>query len=274
MTGKIADPAAPRRPCAARQGAPALALLLLAGLWACSDLQDDPLPPTGPAAKVHPEGWLSQAQADFHGQAIRAAGWDMAGCRTCHGADYAGGISGQPCITCHPGTPEGCDVCHGSAGQPGPPEDLRDNSATTFPGVGAHQTHLGTSVTTALVCGDCHRVPATFADAAHLDGDGRAELTFGGRAQGPEGLEPAYDLDAHACANTYCHGGGKLGNQVTPVWNQITGQACGTCHALPPPAEKGHPTLANCSLCHGGVVDADRQIIDPAKHINGQTDFF
>lgn len=256
----------------ARTGLRLLALAL-AGAWSCSDLQDDPLPPTGPAPKVHPAGWLVQSDAGFHGRAIRGAGWDMGDCQSCHGTDYTGGISGASCVTCHPGTPEGCDVCHGGAGQAVPPEDTHGNSATTFAGVGAHQDHVTGATAAALECADCHAVPSAYADPAHIDGDGRAEVVLGERARGPEGLEPTYDFDALTCANTYCHSGGKLGSNAVPAWNDVSGQACGTCHALPPPAETGHPAVPNCSLCHAGVVDEDGQIIDPEKHINGQTDY-
>jgi len=250
-----------------------LLALVLAGAWSCSDLEDNPLPPTGPAAKVHPGGWLVQSDASFHGREIRGASWDMGDCRNCHGSDYAGGISGASCVTCHPGTPEDCDVCHGGAGQAVPPEDTQGNSATSFAGVGAHQAHLSGAVATALECADCHTVPAAYADPAHIDGDGRAEVLMGERARGGQGPEPVYDSGALTCANTYCHGGGRLGSNALPVWNQVSGQACGTCHALPPPAETGHPAVANCSLCHGGVVDADGMIVAPDRHIDGQMDF-
>lgn len=253
-------------------------------LWlsACSELSDDPLPPSGPAAKAHPEGWLAEDSAAFHGQAIRAAGWDMTSCQGCHGVDYAGGIVEVSCNTCHARTPQGCTVCHGTPGSGiAPPEDLSGNRETSTR-VGAHQAHvvMADSLTEVLSCNDCHVRPQGFADPRHIDVEtpGRVEITFGERAR-QGGFEPVYDSAALSCADTYCHGGGRFGNGVTAVWNQVgTGQAaCGTCHALPPaPAPAtDHPNVPaslKCSTCHRSVVDDDLNIIDPSLHINGQTD--
>lgn len=268
------DQVTPRREGrAVRAGLRVLLALALAGTWSCSELDDNPLPPTGPAAKAHPEGWLAQASAAFHGESIRQAGWDMSGCQGCHGEDYLGGISGSNCATCHPGTPEGCDVCHGGAGLAVPPEDTQGNSATTFAGVGAHQAHLSGAVSTALECTDCHVMPSSYADPIHIDGDGRAEVAMGARAAGPAGLTPVYDYVALTCSDTYCHSGGRLGSNAVPVWNEVSGEACGTCHALPPPPDTGHLAVVTCHVCHSSVVDEDLQIVDPARHINGETDY-
>lgn len=256
----------------------AAAAVLALGLAACSELSDDPLPPVGPAAKAHPEGWLTEDADSFHGQALRAAGWDLSACKGCHGADYAGGSTGVSCVTCHSRTPEGCTVCHGTPGAgPGPPEDTHGSSDPTARTVGAHQTHLRTTLTVALACGDCHVGPDGFADPGHIDGDGRAEVTLGERAR-RGGAAPAYDPDAGTCANTYCHGGGRFGAGVTTVWNQVgTGQAaCGTCHGLPPAPDTGHPNVPatlTCNTCHPNVVSAEPAIVDPSLHMNGQTDF-
>jgi predicted CxxxxCH...CXXCH cytochrome family protein len=228
---------------------------------------------------IHPDGWLNPAAKErFHGEAIRAGNWDMSGCQSCHGADYAGGIVQTSCLTCHAGTPEGCTTCHGSSEGIAPPEDTRGNRETTFYGVGAHQAHLGGSGLSAVMnCADCHHFPQGFADPAHIDGDGRAELVFGARASA-NGSAPVYDPQANTCAGTYCHGGGRMGSQAVPVWTEVgSGQAaCGTCHGLPPAQESGHPPevpgLA-CSVCHGQVVDAENSIVNSALHINGQTDF-
>jgi len=249
---------------------PVAAILSFAG---CSEVRDDPLPPTGPSAKVHPDGWIPPDGDGFHGQALRRAGWDMVTCQACHGADYAGGLSAVSCLSCHPSSPEGCDVCHGGAGRVAPPEDTQGNGATSFPRVGAHEAHLSTDITVALECGDCHKAVARFDDPLHLDGDGRAEVTLGERAAGLDGLNAEYDPQTRTCANTYCHSGGRLGSGAVPVWNELTGEACGSCHALPPPPETKHLAIDNCSQCHASVVDEDLQIIDPSLHINGQTDF-
>lgn len=259
---------------------PFAAALLALGLAACSAVTDEPLPPVGPAAKAHPEGWLTEDSDSFHGQAIRAAGWEMSACQACHGADYAGGVVEVSCNGCHSRTPQGCTVCHGTPGSGiAPPEDLSGNRQTTARGVGAHQSHvtMTDSLTQVLSCSDCHVRPEGFADPRHIDGDGRVEIHFGVRATAG-GFTPSYDPVANACANTYCHGGGRFGNGVTAVWTQVgTGQAaCGTCHGLPPAVDKGHPNVPAslaCSTCHGSVVDASLRILAPTLHINGQTDF-
>jgi predicted CxxxxCH...CXXCH cytochrome family protein len=99
---------------------------------------------------------------------------------------------------------------------------------------------------------------------------------------------PSYDANGIKCANTYCHGNFKNGNATfSPVWNDATGSqmACGTCHgdvtkptllekALPKTTGPGgHPTIPTgwtCANCHGEVVNANTQIINAAKHMNGK----
>lgn len=256
-----------------------LALGTLLTLVGCSDLKDNPTVPNGPAAKVHPDGWINpSAEDDFHGVALRQSGWNLANCQSCHGIDYAGGVVEQTCLTCHSDTPEGCNVCHGDrAGSIAPPEDTHGNSDTNFAGVGAHQAHLQSgTLSTALNCNDCHTMPAGFADPSHIDGDDRAELTWGERALTNDAT-PQYDPITNTCAGTYCHSGGKFGNDPSPIWTEVgSGQAaCGTCHSLPPAPETGHPAVAEgltCATCHGKVVDADDTIITPELHINGMVE--
>ncbi|MEW6749593.1 MAG: CxxxxCH/CxxCH domain-containing protein [Candidatus Latescibacterota bacterium] len=253
-----------------------LGAVLALGLTACSDPREDAARPSGPAAKVHPEDWLERASEDFHGRAIRQAGWDMSGCRVCHGANYAGGIANSSCLTCHAATPEGCQVCHGGGGLAAPPADLEGNVEATARGVGAHRAHVsGGAVAAGLGCGECHPSISAFADAAHLDGDGRAEVRFGQRAT-TAGSAPQYDAQSGTCAETYCHGGGRFGTGRPVVWTRV-GQgvaACGTCHGLPPTPDTEHPEVPegiSCSVCHTNVT-VDLQLADPQLHINGQTE--
>ena len=323
-----------------RPGVFALALAGLLGFSRCSDLQDSPDAPNGPAAKVHPEGWanlqtgqflhaqeisatggaiagcqgchgedfaggivessclechsdpatgrihpegwLNRAvKESFHGHAVRSSGWDMTGCRTCHGEDYGGGSAAVSCLTCHADSPEGCTVCHGGGGGSAPPEDLQGNDDTAMAGVGAHEAHLAESaVSPALDCTECHVVPDVFDDPAHIDGDGRAEIAWGEAAQAGDG-EPFYDLEAHTCADTYCHSGGKFGDNPTQQWTDVgTGQGdCGTCHGLPPAGESpdGATHVAvgpdTCSNCHPNVVDEENAIADKTRHLDGETSF-
>ena len=111
---------------------------------------------------------------------------------------------------------------------------------------------------------------------------------------------PSYDPATLKCSNTYCHGYFKNGNQTyapgfSPTWNDTTGVsgACGTCHGdvnapldtlgtryVPLTTSHGgtHPEIANlrirCVVCHGDVVNANFQIINPSKHINGKLNVF
>lgn len=229
--------------------------------------------------RIHADGWIDPAaKQTFHGDAVRARNFDMSSCRSCHGADYAGGVVQNSCLKCHAGTPESCTTCHGSGDNLAPPKDTGGNTETRFFGVGAHQAHLRQGkIAAALNCTDCHHFPQGFADPAHVDGDGRAELNFGPRASA-NGNTPSYDPQTHTCAGTYCHGGGKLGNQAVPGWTEVgSGQAaCSACHGLPPGKDTGHPPVAaplTCATCHSRVVDADNNILDTTLHLNGQTDF-
>ena len=164
-----------------------------------------------------------------------------------------------------------CTSCHGGADGPAPPQDTHGNQTTDARGVGAHQSHLRSSNWRATIaCTECHIVPATVGARTHIDGDGRPEVTFGARATSG-GLNPAWN--GVTCANTWCHGGDLPGGtNRTPTWTRVDGRqaACGTCHAVPPPAP--HPVLnpnASCSGCH---PFNGRTPIDPETHANGILD--
>jgi predicted CxxxxCH...CXXCH cytochrome family protein len=220
----------------------------------------------------HPDGFANPASENFHSAALKASGWKLSDCQSCHGTDYAGGTVGETCLTCHPSTPEACSTCHGSLTNPAPPKDLDDNTATTVRTVGAHQSHVVASgIARALDCSECHLKPAAMSDAGHLDGTLPAELAFGSLAV-TGGLTPAWD--GQTCSNTYCHGTFEGGTDAAPVWTEVgTGQAaCGSCHALPPPSSAGHPQVDNCSLCHPRVADSDRNIVDKTLHMNGSVE--
>ncbi|MBI2619771.1 MAG: CxxxxCH/CxxCH domain-containing protein [Ignavibacteriales bacterium] len=277
--------------------------LLLTG---CSNLKDT-LPATTQTAGVHPEGWISKTSADFHGAAIRAQGWDMRTCQTCHGSRYNGGTSGVSCLTCHTGGagPENCSTCHGSATSPAPPRDLNGNTANTARGVGAHQVHLmGTTRAKALTCAECHSIPGSVYEPGHVDSDPPAEVLMGNYLANLQtnlpttsrysaslplfDPNPAYDPATTSCSSAYCHGTFKNGNPTnTPVWNNPASAACGTCHgdptaattaqkALPKTSAQGgtHTTNTNCANCHGGVVDASLRFINASKHIDGKLNLF
>ena len=83
-----------------------------------------------------------------------------------------------------------------------------------------------------------------------------------------------WDHETGVCSNVYCHGefkwngSGNLDND--PVWTTVDGTqaACGTCHGLPPAPP--HFNGDQCSMCHGSVVDENRNIINKEKHMNGE----
>jgi predicted CxxxxCH...CXXCH cytochrome family protein len=176
-------------------------------------------------------------------------------------------------------TAQGCTFCHGSSQNPdfAPPPDTSGNTATTFPGVGAHQSHLkASSWHRPVQCSECHIVPTNWADPGHIDTPLPAELTFSGVAL-TWGAQPSFD--GTRCTNTYCHGDywgpdRQSGGSITePVWTQVDGTqvVCGSCHGLPPPSapDGQHPsTTAACNTCHTNL-DASMNFIDPSLHIDG-----
>lgn len=260
-------------------------------------------------ASIHGRGWVDPASPNFHGNTIRAAGWDMRSCQTCHGVLYDGGKVGVSCRACHTGTggPEGCSTCHGST-NPAPPRDLDGNTSTTARGVGAHQIHVtGSPRSGSMFCGQCHTTPGDIYAPGHFDPTPGAEVLFNSPLANTVTNEPttidydptlplytpspAYNASTLKCSNVYCHGYFKNGNLAfAPTWNDTTGasgSSCGTCHGdvtqplntvarvIPKTTLQGgsHPVMlagATCATCHGDVVDANYRIINPLKHVNGK----
>lgn len=278
----------------------------------CSELKDD-LPPAGGTLTVHGTGWTDTTASNFHGKAIRSAGWDMIQCKTCHGQRYDGGTANVSCLTCHTQAagPENCTTCHGGSNNAAPPKDINRNTARTAPGVGAHQMHLvGGTLFNGTVCSDCHNVPPSVYSPGHLDSPLPAEVPMNGYIPRTVTNEPTTaDWDSvlpvftpspnHSsvdlsCGNTYCHGHFKNGNTTNaPVWNSTatTQAACGTCHgdvnapgtlaarALPKTSARGgtHPSDFDCASCHSQVVSGtgdNVRIIDKALHVNGKLNVF
>jgi predicted CxxxxCH...CXXCH cytochrome family protein len=114
-------------------------------------------------------------------------------------------------------------------------------------------------------CASCHVVPAAYDSPGHIDGDGKAELVFGGLAIA-RGATPRFENGR--CSGTYCHGATLAGgSNPAPSWTDGPGAvACGTCHAVP---LSGHYGGASCHFCHGAVVDASRRILRPDLHPDG-----
>lgn len=253
-----------------------------------------------PAITVHKDGILILSSDNFHGKYIQDSNWKLDECAQCHGANYESGIVAPTCNStdCHPSPngPEACNTCHGDFSDPSkvaPPTDLDGNIATSSQGVGAHTRHLyNIEIGKNVGCYECHPL-ATGGEIyvyGHIDGQ-PAEMEFDAFTN--SGASAAsYDYNSATCSNTYCHGNFEFnkansdyqwayaedvisGNSFTPVWNIVDGSQseCGTCHGLPP---TGHidAELTWCVNCHPGVVDANGNIIDKLKHLNGESNVF
>ncbi len=272
----------------------------------CSDLNENITPPPT-SITIHKPGILDPNSPDYHVKLVREKGWNMTLCRQCHGGDFKGGTVGHGCLGCHTeeGGPLACNTCHGDPSPGGhifPPYDLEGDTTTTSPGVGAHGPHLLTNhLTSRIKCSNCHIFPSSFDAPTHISPSGPpAQITFGDRAILGAGVNSTFDYSNYTCANTYCHGNfvafkdtsqydfeyndsvqvdGKsamIGNNVTVTWNRVDGtQAkCGTCHGLPPLGHRYQTWPSSCTICHRGVIDAQGNIIDSTKHINGVVDVF
>jgi predicted CxxxxCH...CXXCH cytochrome family protein len=258
-------------------------------------LKNDLPTATEAGPQIHGQGWTDTASTNFHGIAIQNAGWRLTGCQKCHGMDYRGGSAQSSCLTCHTksGGPENCILCHGGSNNAAPPNDLAGNTATSFPGVGTHQSHVAAldTIALAIACSECHTMPTAFNSPGHIDSTAGAEVVFNGAIlHEPLALKavgtPNYSRTTLTCQNTYCHGNFPNGNNISPVWNNVSGQyhACGSCHgdvtkstiaekALPKTSLTGgtHPNDLQCSKCHGRVIDTSYRLISN-RHVNGRID--
>jgi hypothetical protein len=252
-----------------------------------------------PSINVHVEGIIETTSDNFHGNFIRQNGWNILDCQKCHGEDYGGGVTSPSCLTCHTQAngPESCNTCHGDFSDPAiiaPPQDTNNNTSTDNAGVGAHNTHLyQNDLGSQIPCSTCHVVPQDYSDPGHaIDDPLPAEVIFNPLAVHNIADNPVYDYSSATCSDTYCHGNWAflrdssdysfayedsvmIGNNNSVVWNEVgVGQAdCGSCHGLPP---TGHMPAAFefCSTCHSDIVDADGNIINTEKHINGEKNVF
>ncbi len=207
----------------------------------------------------HAAGYAAPA---VHGRDANRVGLDA--CQACHGTDLNGGSTGVSCNACHGGTAwqTSCTFCHGTSpsGPASPPVDTQGRSAVSNVSVGAHDAHVATALTTPLACTECHPDRAgsnVLTDAAHVDGDGRAEVVLGARAGAAASYARASDTSA-TCSSTYCHGAGGI------EWTGTTALGCTSCHGAPPPAP--HVSSTSCGSCHPGYTATT---VDPATHLNG-----
>ncbi|MEZ4438517.1 MAG: CxxxxCH/CxxCH domain-containing protein [Polyangiaceae bacterium] len=190
-------------------------------------------------------------------------------------ASLVGVVTSGGCIELR-GKPEprhedDCTTCHGSPLREGdaltrsaPPFDLEGVTDTQRRGVGAHLVHLVESDSHAPVpCDTCHVVPEAVDSPGHADDALPADVIFGGIAASGDHA-PRYDQVAIGCVDVYCHGGRDVGW----VPSREGQPRCARCHGDPPPPP--HPADDRCSLCHGEVIDANRQFVSASKHVDGE----
>jgi predicted CxxxxCH...CXXCH cytochrome family protein len=224
------------------------------------------------AKSPHAAGWADPAQ---HGFTANRTG--LAGCKDCHGADLGG------CTTCHAanGSPTwatSCTFCHGNrvTQRASPPVDTQGASARTSTSVGAHDKHVAPAMTAPIACTECHpaRTASVVTDAAHIDGDGVAEVTLGtlSRTGGAAATYTRTSATAATCSNVYCHGKFTGGTSATPSWVSTTAMTCSSCHGAPPSTGRhtsvGSHSSRPCGDCHGAGYTATA--VDATTHVNGK----
>jgi predicted CxxxxCH...CXXCH cytochrome family protein len=222
------------------------------------------LPPT---SATHPSvaGGVT-ACAGCHPGTVRADGTiDVAGGKHVNGAVDLGALS---CTSCHGGTLTGGTGASGANPvAAAPPRDTVGNTATSAPGVGAHQAHLyGGALSAAFECSQCHTVPT---DTAHSSQP--LDLTWGALAR-TGGVTPTWNGTALTCTN-YCHGAGLTGGtRTSPVWTGGSAQvsSCSSCHGAPPNTGRHSKHVSGegiaCATCHSGYTAST---VNVAVHVNG-----
>ena len=190
---------------------------------------------------------------NVHGYDVNRGG--LASCKGCHGTDLA------KCSSCHSGWQSNCTFCHGTSpsGPASPPVDIQGRSVTTNVSVGAHAAHVATTMTAPIACTVCHpdRTGSNVTtDAAHIDGNARAEVVFGARAGASATYARASDTSA-TCSSTACHG------TATVQWTSTANLGCTSCHGAPPAS---HVATAECGACHPGYTASS---VNPVTHIDG-----
>jgi predicted CxxxxCH...CXXCH cytochrome family protein len=216
------------------------------------------------------------------------------GCDACHGMpprdQTHGNGTATNCIGCHPDTAgpnqtiahpdkhvngvvetsQGCDTCHGSGGNPAPPNDTLGRA--TGPKVGVHREHLTPTIgALAVPCTDCHVPVTSYTSPGHVDHPYPANVIFGGISKNG-GTVPMYDYTTETCNTTYCHGATMPGGKTSVVWSDTTGAdaQCAGCHGMPPPdAAHTGQTPTSCNTCHVDVAGPNGTIAAPALHVDG-----
>jgi predicted CxxxxCH...CXXCH cytochrome family protein len=227
------------------------------------------------ATSNHPEGYGDRTA---HGFEVNLKG--LASCKSCHGADLTGGV-GPSCATCHAAAgyaawDTSCTFCHGSTttGRANPPVDIQGRTVATNVSVGVHESHATTTIAV-VACIQCHpaRTASVVTDAAHIDGNGIAEVQLGALAKtgGAAATYTRTSATSASCASTYCHGKFTGGTSATVSWTSTTQASCSSCHpATPTTADHSrHTSRFGCYVCHNAVVNSSKAIIDKTLHVNG-----
>ncbi len=238
--------------------------------------------------RVHPADWILTHPNFIKANTLEREFGVL--CQSCHGTDYTGGTSDVSCVDCHNTTRlHPCIGCHGGQDNEtgAPPLSLRDSTATSARGVGAHTAMVvGKSLFNGTDCSSCHIKPAFVLAPGHwapkgIDSDSIAEVVFGGIS----GLDsarfgaPVFDTLTGTCANIYCHGAFPGGNTADTVdfYGGPSEAFCGSCHAV----DSNFATLGGkhfkhdslgiqCVTCHFSTVDSSNVIrLSGGRHVNG-----
>jgi predicted CxxxxCH...CXXCH cytochrome family protein len=177
-------------------------LALTASFIGCSD--PNAQSPINSDTGSHAANWLPEAH-------MTAAVSDMDSCSACHGADFAGGISGVSCTACHLGSTTSV------------------HPANWIPVYSTHGPYVNTNSTNACANRYCHGSSLT---GVPDSGPSCTSCHLGSPTSvHPADWVPVYSThgpyvktnSTSACANQYCHG-----LSLTGVAN--SGPSCTSCH--------------------------------------------
>lgn len=182
----------------------------------------------------------------------------------------------DPFIDPPPDPQAGCaSSCHGAGSNNAPPKSISGITDTSFVGVGAHQQHVvGSTWHRPVTCADCHMLPAAVDSPGHIDGDNKAELTFGSVA----GAGSTWN---GTTCTVGCHGNAAIGAAIpAPQWTKVDGtqSACGSCHGTAGTGmsaeHRRHIVNENmdCTECHAEVIGLGRAFVNAARHVDGLND--
>jgi hypothetical protein len=163
-----------------------------------------------PDSGSHPAGWLPTGHKT-------AAVADMESCAQCHGADYAGGISGISCTSCHMG---GVASIHPPWGTPdyamhGSYVKSNSGNNSGCANVSCHGTTLTGVSGSGPSCSLCHMGGAASIHPLEWNGGKALHKAKVGYTN--------YD----SCKNIVCHGAALEGVS-------LSGQSCYICHKTLP----------------------------------------